>query len=238
MHRALIQSWQGHVSAHWSRPQVRPISVMTPGVAIDSATACAEEALFRSILAVILGASILISGYHRHRARRSGETIARRQEDRRLILLRLGFGLPLVLSLIGYLVWPPSVAWSRLPFPVEARWFGVALGSCGPPLVFWVMRSLGSNISETVLTKRQHQLVTHGPYRWVRHPLYSTGLLILVSATLITTSVLTGALTVITAVAIRLVVVPREERALLEKFSDEYRTYMSRTGRFLPVFDW
>jgi protein-S-isoprenylcysteine O-methyltransferase Ste14 len=102
------------------------------------------------------------------------------------------------------------------------------------PLVVWVMKSIGPNISETVLTKREHILVTHGPYRWVRHPLYVTGLLLLISATLIASNWLIGTLTVVAAIAIRYIVIPTEEAALLEKFGDHYREYMMHAGRLLP----
>ena len=41
-----------------------------------------------------------------------------------------------------------------------------------PPLLFWTFHSLGKNLTDTVVTRREHTLVTHGPYRWVRHPFY------------------------------------------------------------------
>jgi protein-S-isoprenylcysteine O-methyltransferase Ste14 len=43
------------------------------------------------------------------------------------------------------------------------------------PAALWVFSALGRNVSETVLTKGDHELVTAGPYRWIRHPLYTTG---------------------------------------------------------------
>ncbi len=101
-------------------------------------------------------------------------------------------------------------------------------------LVYWVVASLGDNISETVLTKQEHELVVHGPYRWIRHPLYATGLLLLVSASLITASWFIGALTITAAAGIRWVVIPAEESALIAKFGDGYRDYMKRTGRLVP----
>ena len=49
------------------------------------------------------------------------------------------------------------------------------------PIIYWVMSTIGKNISETFLTKGHHILVTHGPYRWVRHPLYSAATVVFVS---------------------------------------------------------
>ena len=42
----------------------------------------------------------------------------------------------------------------------------------GGSLIVWAFQSLGSNLTDTVVTRRQHTLITHGPYRWVRHPFY------------------------------------------------------------------
>ena len=192
------------------------------------------EQPFRWILAVILVVAISISGYYRKRARETGGTIARRQESGRLITLRLAFGLPLLLSLMAFLLRPGLIGWAKVPLPLWVRWGGAALGVTCIVLVVWVMRSIGANVSETVLTKEAHELVTHGPYRWVRHPLYAVGLLLLLSAALMASSWLIGALTAVAGIAIRTIVIPVEETALIEKFGDRYREYMGRTGRLIP----
>jgi protein-S-isoprenylcysteine O-methyltransferase Ste14 len=192
------------------------------------------EQPFRWILAVILVVAISISGYYRKRARETGGTIARRQESGRLIALRLAFGLPLLLSLMAFLLRPGLIGWAKAPLPLWVRWGGAALGVTCIVLVVWVMRSIGANVSETVLTKEAHELVTHGPYRWVRHPLYAVGLLLLLSAALMASSWLIGALTAVAGIAIRTIVIPVEETALIEKFGDRYREYMGRTGRLIP----
>jgi protein-S-isoprenylcysteine O-methyltransferase Ste14 len=189
---------------------------------------------FRLILGAILLAAVSISGFYRRRARAASGTIARRRESPRLIVYRLAFALPLLFSLLAFLIRPELVAWARAPLPAAARWIGVGLGVIAIPLVVWVMRSIGSNISETVLTKETHALVTHGPYRWIRHPLYATGLVLLVGATPIASSWLIGVLTVAAAAAIRFVVIPMEEEALIEKFGEAYREYMRRSGRLVP----
>lgn len=197
-------------------------------------TIMGEEVIFRSLLGLILVSAISISGYYRRRARLATGVIPRGKEPPRLIALRLVFGVPLLLSLLAFLIRPAWVDWARFPSPVMARWSGVVIGIIAIPLVVWVMTSIGSNVSETVLTKPQHALITHGPYECVRHPLYGTGLLLLVSATLIASSWLIGALTIIAAIAIRYVVIPAEEAALIKRFGDDYIQYMDRSERLLP----
>ena len=188
---------------------------------------------FRWALAVVLLAAISISGSYRRRAR-AGETIARSRESGALIAARLIFGLPLVLSLVAFIVQPGWMRWAQVSLPPGVRWAGVATGIVCIPLVYWVVSTLGSNISETVLTKQSHELVRGGPYRWVRHPLYSTGALLLVSAALMTASAFVAVWTALALIAIVVVIVPQEEAHLKARFGEEYRAMMARTGRLLP----
>jgi protein-S-isoprenylcysteine O-methyltransferase Ste14 len=100
--------------------------------------------------------------------------------------------------------------------------------------VWWVFRTLGDKLSETVLMKRDHQLITTGPYRWVRHPLYTVGITLFLSIALVQASWLVLSTAVIAAVFIRRQVIPAEKHELLVKFSHRYGEYRRRTGRLLP----
>jgi protein-S-isoprenylcysteine O-methyltransferase Ste14 len=102
------------------------------------------------------------------------------------------------------------------------------------PSLYWVMISIGRNVSETYLTKVSHQLVTHGPYRWLRHPLCSVATLALVALSLIAANWFMLAMTLIAFLGIARLVVPKEEAMLTQKFGDAYREYQQRTFRFAP----
>ena len=189
--------------------------------------------MFRWILIVVFVGNIGISAYFRKKARQV-ETITRAEEGARFVLLRLVFALPLFLSILAYLINPAWMNWSSVALPAWLQWGGAALGVGVIPLTYWVFSTIGSNISETVLTKETHQLVTSGPYRWVRHPLYVVGTLILTAISLLTANWFIGGMTVIALVMIALVVIPKEEANLIETFGDDYRAYMKRTGRLVP----
>ena len=97
-----------------------------------------------------------------------------------------------------------------------------------------MLRSLGQNVSETVLTKQEHHLVESGPYKWVRHPLYTTGVSLFIALGLMQSSWFVVFMSVVAVLLLRLLVIPAEESALMAKFGDQYRAYMRRTGRLLP----
>jgi protein-S-isoprenylcysteine O-methyltransferase Ste14 len=90
------------------------------------------------------------------------------------LALRLG-GFLLWLSMLAYLINPAWLNWSKAGLPEWLRWSGAVLGIICDLLIFWLFRSIGAGITPTVATRRDHQLVTSGPYRYIRHPLYTIG---------------------------------------------------------------
>jgi protein-S-isoprenylcysteine O-methyltransferase Ste14 len=183
---------------------------------------------------VILAAAFFISAVYRARARKATGTIARRQEGTWAVALRAGLAFPLFASVLIYAVNPDWMSWSSVPLPGWIRWAGLAVGVACVPFLWWVFASIGANISETILTKQDHQLVSRGPYRWIRHPLYAGALLAFFCLGLIASNALMLALVVIGTVSFLTVVIPREEERLVAKFGTDYTSYRNSTGRLLP----
>lgn len=155
-------------------------------------------------------------------------------EGKLIGFVRLVFAVPFLCLLLGYLVYPPLLAWAEVPLPAWARWCGVALTLAVVPLIVWIHRHLGKNFSTTLRVRDDHTLVTTGPYRWVRHPMYTALLQLFAGFFLLTSNVLFGVVPYIMLVFIMMVRTPREERQLQEKFGEAYVEYCRRTGRFLP----
>lgn len=193
-----------------------------------------SETGFRLAVLAITLAGFAVGAYYRGRARAIGGPISRKPEGWILIPLRLT-GLALYAALLGYLIDPSTLAWSRPALPEWLRWSGLGAGTLGVALAWWVLHHLGLNVTDTVATRPKHQLVTSGPYRHVRHPLYGAFALITAGYSLLTASVLVLGLGVLGA-ALLLARTSIEERKLLERFGIDYATYMSRTGRFVPSF--
>ena len=97
----------------------------------------------------------------------------------------------------------------------------------------WALPNLGKNLTDTVVTRRTHTLVSSGPYRWVRHPFYDAAALYLAANALAAANwfVMLTATVVMSLLVIR---TRREEQQLMLRFGDAYRAYVGRTGRFLP----
>lgn len=192
------------------------------------------ETIFRILAAVILFTAVGISTTFRRKADRdSGEKLSRKADGTPMMLVIRILGLVLWFSPLIYLINPAWMAWSKLGLPEGARWFGVVLGLICVPLIYWLFSSIGSSITPVSATRAEHKLVTHGIYRYVRHPLYIVGSSLFIAFGLMADNWFIMSLGVFAfiAMAIR---TPKEEANLIEKFGDEYREYMKTTGAFLP----
>ena len=188
---------------------------------------------FRIILILGLLVVLPIGIYHRLKSQATGEKLDRWQEGLFILFTLRTAGVVGWLGIIAYLVNPSWMAWSSVPLPEWMRWTGVGGFVMAGGLLIWTFRSLGKNLTDTVVTRREHTLVTTGPYAFVRHPFYDTGILGVVAISLITANwfiFLMGA-----AVMVLLIFRTKtEEENLLARFGESYREYMKRTGRFLP----
>jgi protein-S-isoprenylcysteine O-methyltransferase Ste14 len=190
------------------------------------------ELVFRLIALIFTVTLFGLSGYFRRRADREAGALRTREGSGAVKLVRL-YMLLAFLPLIAYFINPDWVAWARLTVPEWARWIGAGLAAIALPLGYWVFTSIGANISPTQATRHGHQLVTHGPYRYIRHPLYTTGVLAFLAIALLTA--MWWVLVVVVPGVIFIVLrTPKEEARLIETFGDAYRAYARRTGRFLP----
>ena len=104
---------------------------------------------------------------------------------------------------------------------------------CAGLVWVWTVHTLGKNLTDTVVIRKEHSLITSGPYRWVRHPFYTACAIWLVGGSLAMANwfvlVLGGILVGFLVARTRI-----EEEKLLERYDEDYRDFMRRTGRFLP----
>lgn len=192
-----------------------------------------QDATFRVVLLGGFLAVLLVTLYYRLSSWASREKLDRRQEGLFMLATLRPLGLLLWGGVIAYLVNSRWMAWSSVPLATWVRWAGVGIYAIGAALLTWTLRSLGANLTDTVVTRRSHTLVTHGPYRWVRHPFYDAMALLTLAISLIAANwfvFVTGGL----VLALLVVRTRTEEEKLLARFGDAYRSYMQGTGRFVP----
>jgi len=118
---------------------------------------------------------------------------------------------------------------------LSLAWIGAVLTATGVAVAISARLYLGRNWSPVPARKEGHELVTAGPYTFVRHPIY-TGIILAALGTALTGSI-AGICIFIYATTVFLFRVGKEERIMLDLFPDAYPPYQSRTKRLIP-FVW
>ena len=119
--------------------------------------------------------------------------------------------------------------------PQWSGWIGVILFIGANWLLWRSHADLGHNWSPTLQIKENHRLITHGIYHYIRHPMYAAHWLWGVAQIFLLQNWIAGFAMVITFLPGYLYRLSKEEKMMLHHFGDEYRQYMKRTGRMLPI---
>ncbi len=109
---------------------------------------------------------------------------------------------------------------------VLITWGGVAIA-------IWARRHIGKNWSGLVTLKEDHQLICTGPYRWVRHPIY-TGMLVGVLGTALVLGEWRGIVAFALLIVALTLKARREEALMVRHFGNVYEDYRRKTGFLVP----
>lgn len=116
-------------------------------------------------------------------------------------------------------LWPPTL--------------GVVLTFAGLLFCVWARFVLAGNWSDFVQVKHDHELVVEGPYRWVRHPIY-TGILMMLAGTALAVGEWRAVLAVAIAAAAFGHKLRLEEAVMRQEFGEAYTRYADRTRALIP----
>jgi protein-S-isoprenylcysteine O-methyltransferase Ste14 len=129
-----------------------------------------------------------------------------------------------------------GLAWlftALVPEHPVLQWAGALTAVGGVALALWARFTLGRNWSARVAIKEDHELIATGPYRFVRHPIYTAIIMLILAVALTnrTPLVFAGLGLMILSCWIKL---RGEEEMMSAAFPDAYPAYMARTKRLVP----
>ncbi len=196
------------------------------------------ETLARILFFGLLCSLIAMRVYFSMRVRQAGERLmpdrgAVQREGRASFAIRAILFVLFFAFLITYFLNVPYMKILMVPFPAWLRWTGFALGIVSIAFWTWAQVCLGKLWSPQLQLRVDHNLVTTGPYASIRHPIYTAMFGFGIGLALLTANWVFIALAVLVTAGL-IARVPKEERMMVEKFGDQYRTYTQNTGRFFP----
>jgi len=163
------------------------------------------------------------------------------KQDRKAIFREEGFAVGLLASLWGITILLPLLKmFARLlnfadyELPVWAGFIGIAIFTLALWLLWRSHADLGINWRVTTELREKHTLVTRGVFKHIRHPMYSAHWLWGIAQSLLIHNWIAGLASLIVMLPMYVLRIGREEKMMLEQFGDDYRTYMSHTGRIIP----
>jgi protein-S-isoprenylcysteine O-methyltransferase Ste14 len=134
-----------------------------------------------------------------------------------------------------YIFFPGTFSWAySIHFQAWLRYIGLALLFSGISLLWFAHYHLGKSFHSFVILKEDQVLVDGGPYRFIRHPIYTAYFMNYIGGGLLASN---WVLAVIPVAFFGLFIALRvdgEEQIMVEKFGDKYVHYMKQTGRFFP----
>jgi protein-S-isoprenylcysteine O-methyltransferase Ste14 len=181
-------------------------------------------------LAGMIGWYVIRHPFQR-KARKAGVSESLVDWREQAILATLSFGLFVVPVLIVATRHPASLG---RPFVPIVAWLGL-LFLCAALWLFWRSHAdLGRNWSATLKVRTAHTLVRTGVYRYVRHPMYSSFLLLAIAQALLLPNWLADAAGLVSVGLLFAFRLLREEKMMLDRFGEDYRSYMNDTARIVP----
>jgi protein-S-isoprenylcysteine O-methyltransferase Ste14 len=142
-----------------------------------------------------------------------------------IFLLPLEWGLPPVL--IYFDIGAVQADWLSFRLP------GLALALCGALLLVWAVVVLGRFFIHDAAILSDHALIERGPYRFIRHPVYTGYLALLLGSGVASLNLWVLLIWPVSLLGI-LVQSSSEERVLGERFGQDHQRYVRRTGRLFP----
>jgi protein-S-isoprenylcysteine O-methyltransferase Ste14 len=199
------------------------------------------ELLFKFLFCLLFLSAVAIRVHYQRVAGTYREGVAKHAEGhlaheaKPLLIIRPLLGLPWYGVVLCWFFAPQWITWSFLHLPLWMRAGGVLVAGVGLLLLWRSHRALGKNFRPTLEASPDQELVTIGPYRHVRHPLYLAFLLMLTSTGLLSSNWFIGVVGVLLIASITVVRIPAEEALLSQRFGERYREYRQRTPALLPL---
>ena len=189
------------------------------------------EFVYRMSFGLLWLVYFVIRFYFQGKVKKAGRSYEHINEKQELVYFRL-FALAFLLLALYFLT--PWIDFAHLGLAGGLRWLGGGITLAGIVFFAWCHQALGVNWTAVLALSDQQELVTSGPYKAIRHPMYTAFFLIGIGFFLLSANFLVALIYLTPLTVMYFARVNPEEQMMLERFGETYREYMQHSGRLLP----
>lgn len=190
-----------------------------------------EETIYKVVFVVLLLSGGLIRNPHMRRYKKTEQMKSKETLREKALVFLATVGMMIVPMIYVFTPWLDAFSMGLSDW---ARWIGIVGYGFGLILFWQVHKTLGRNWSPVLELRREHELITQGPYKHIRHPMYTYMWIGVVCCWLIPSNWIVGIVAAITWSTLYFIRLPGEEKMMIEEFGQEYKDYMNRTKKVIP----
>ena len=191
-----------------------------------------DETIWKMIFIIMGGVfATLIRRPHIKKYKKTEKITSKKPSREKFLMFLAAIGMMVMPVIYVFTPWLNSFS---INLPEWARWSGVVVFGLYLFLFWWVHKTLGTNWSPVLEIRKDHKLITEGPYKYVRHPMYTCIWLAVAGFGLISSNWVVGIVAPVTWGILYFIRLPDEEKMMIEEFGDQYKEYMRRTKRIIP----
>ena len=190
-----------------------------------------NEIIWKTIFIIMGICSSMVRMPHMKKYKKTEKIKSKKTSREKFLVFLATVGMMIVPMIYVFTPWLNSF---NMGLPDWARWGGVIGSGFSLVLFWWVHKTLGENWSPILEIRKNHKLITEGPYKYARHPMYTYIWIGVVCYWLISSNWIVGIVAFLTWSILYFIRLPEEEKMMTEEFGQEYKDYMGKTKKIIP----
>lgn len=190
-----------------------------------------EEIIYKIIFMIIWIGGGMVRNPHMKNYKKTEKINSEKTLREKFLCFLAAIGMMIAPMIYLFTPWLNSF---NIGLPDWARWIGIICFGFGMVLFWWVHKTLGKNWSPLLEIRKDHKLIAEGPYKYVRHPMYTVIWIWVLFQGIVLSNWAVIIIGILTWSILYFVRLPDEEKMMIEKFGQEYKDYMRKTKKIIP----
>lgn len=191
-----------------------------------------EEIIYKIIFVVFLILMIFIRMPHNMMYKKTEIYLSKKEKREKLLVALNGISMMLVPLIYVFTGW---LDFFKMNLPDWIRIIGIVIIFSGLIFFWWIHKTLGENWSPVLEIRKGHKLITKGPYKYVRHPMYTLFYVFAIGLLLLVSNWFVGLFALLSWHLLYVIRISSEEKMMLEQFGIEWENYCKRaTKKIIP----